>query len=174
MPNGDFSQELDDYTVQSFFNTLEGKTKEYTAKNPVLYNTGMAKGILWGGNLSTLSALCGIDFIPNEDLILFLEDLNEPVYKIDRMLNQLFALKEIKKNVKGIVIGEFKDIDNIQMLDEVIMEFALALNIPVVRGFNITHSKTKDTIPFGVQAELLAQDGILTIKDNYFINVSNS
>ena len=167
MANGDFGEEPLNYTLHSFFNTLQGISKEFYAQNPVFYNTGFAKGILWGGNLSTLAALCGSDFIPNNDIILFVEDLNEPAYKIDRMFTQLFNIKELRKNVKGIAIGNFKDVDNEKMLDEVIMEIALNLNVPVVKGFNFTHDKIKDTIPFGTEAELDSENGILTLKEEY-------
>ena len=54
MINGDFGDELESYTIQSFFNTLQGTNKEFIAENPVFYNMGKANGILWGGNLSSL------------------------------------------------------------------------------------------------------------------------
>ena len=169
MINGDFGDELESYTIQSFFNTLQGTNKEFIAENPVFYNTGKANGILWGGNLSSLAAMAGTDFVPQEDIILFAEDLNEPVYKIDRMFTQLFNIKEIVKNVKGIALGEFQNIDNSEMLDEIIMEFALHLNIPVIRGFKITHEKIKDTVPFGVEAEFDAENGKITVTEDYTI-----
>lgn len=169
MANGDFGFELETYTIHSFFNTLQGLSYKYIAENPLFYNTGITNGILWGGNLSTITSLAGTDFIPNNDIILFLEDLNEPIYKIDRMLTQLFNIKELKKNVKGIAIGEFKDIKDNKMLDEIIMEFALSLNIPAVKGFKFTHEKIKDTIPFGVQAELDSENGTLNILENYVL-----
>ncbi len=167
MANGDFGLELESHTIHSFYNTLQGLAKEFTAENPVFYNTGIAKGILWGGNLSTLSAMCGLDFIPNSDIILFAEDLNEPVYKIDRMFTQLFNIKELVKNVKGIALGDFKDIENADILNEVIMEIALHLNIPVIKGFKITHNKIKDTIPLGVEAEFDAENAKITILEDY-------
>ena len=80
------AEEMNVYlTKAAFFNTLEGKTICYHAYNSSIFKEGEVVGKLWGGNLSTLCALCGTNFIPNEDLILFLEDLNEPVYKIDKM-----------------------------------------------------------------------------------------
>ncbi len=167
MANGDFGDEIDEYTVKSFFNTLQGKTKEYKAYNNVVLNKGKAKGILWGGNLSTLTALSGTNFVPDEDLILFLEDLNEPIYKIDKMLTQLFNVKEIAKNVKGIAFGEFKDIENIQMLEELEKEFVKEYNIPSCSGFRFTHNKTKDTIPVGIQAEFIANTGEIFISDEF-------
>ena len=167
MANGDFGGNIEKYTVKSFFDTLSGKTKKYKAENGECLKKGKAKGILWGGNLSTLAALCGTDFIPKENLILFLEDLNEPVYKIDKMLAQLFKIKEISKNVKGIAFGEFKDIENEEMLKEVQKEIALKYKMPACTGFKFTHNKIKDTIPVGVQAELDTDKGIISILQDY-------
>ncbi len=163
MANGDFGGETEDYTVKSFFDTLEGKKKQYIAENKNVLKKGSAKGILWGGNLSTLAALCGTDFIPDKDIILFLEDLNEPVYKIDKMLTQLFNIEKLVKRVKGIAFGEFKDIEDIKQLEEVQKELVNRLNIPACSGFRITHNKIKDTIPVGVKAELNADKGIIRI-----------
>ena len=167
MPNGDFSKEIDDYTKAAFFNTLEGKTICYHAYNSSIFKEGEAVGKLWGGNLSTLCALCGTNFIPNEDLILFLEDLNEPVYKIDKMLTQLFNIDKLRKNVRGIAIGEFKDIEDKNQLDEVILELANKLNIPICDGFKITHNKIKDTLPIGIKVYFNANAGIIKILEEY-------
>lgn len=169
MANGDFGGEIEDYTAISFFNTLEGKTICFNARNRNIFKNGTAQGVLWGGNLSTLVSLCGIDFIPNENLILFLEDLNEPVYKIDKMLTQLFNIDKIRKNVKGIAMGEFKDITNKEELNEVIQEFADELNIPVCDGFKITHNSIKDTLPLGAYCEFDSENGLIKIKEEYIL-----
>lgn len=68
----DFGQEnLCDYTINKFFQTVQEGKFDYEGK-------------FWGGNLSTLVSLCGQDFIPDFKFTLFLEDLNEPPYKIDK------------------------------------------------------------------------------------------
>lgn len=165
MPNGDFSLNVERYTKAGFFKALEGRTEEIESENGIIYKNGTAKGKLWGGNLSSLVSLCGTDFIPDENLILFLEDLNEPVYKIDKMLTQLFNIEKMRKNVKGIAFGEFKDIENEQWLNEVIFELVSSLNIPSYSGFKITHGKIKDTIPYGAESELT--DGKIIITESY-------
>ncbi len=167
MANGDFGEIVDEYTQNSFFCTLEGKTNCYKAQNSTVFNIGKAQGKLFGGNLASLVSLCGTDFVPNSDLILFLEDLNEPIYKIDKMLTQLFNTEKIRKNVKGIALGDFLNIEDKKTLNEVIQEFALNLNIPMCDGFKITHDKVKDTIPIGAAAELDADNGIITLSDEY-------
>ena len=118
------------------------------------FKEGSANGILWGGNLSTVVSLCGQDFIPDKDFIFFAEDLNEPVYKIDKMFQQLINIPEFSDRCKGIVLGDFLDIDNEVWLDEYFNEIANRLNIPVVSGFKITHAKEKITIPIGKKAKI--------------------
>lgn len=169
MPNGDFSSDIQEYTKNSFFNTLSGNTFEYKSENNICYLKGQAKGRLIGGNLATLTSLCGLNFFPDEDLILFLEDLNEPSYKIDRMLTQLFNIKKFKNNIKGIALGDFLDVDNELFLEEILKEISLKLKIPICRGFKITHDKIKDTVPFGVKATLYSNEGIIKIEENYVI-----
>ena len=114
-----------------------------------LYRSGKANGIIWGGNLAIVVSLCGLDFIPNEDFIFFAEDLNEPVYKIDKMFQQLLNINQFKNNCKAIVLGDFLNVDNPKWLEEYFCELAENLKIPVVGGFKITHNQEKITIPIG-------------------------
>ena len=168
MANGDFGKEINNYTKESFFNCLKDATSEIKADGEIYYE-GRTEGILWGGNLSSLVSLCGIDFIPNEELILFLEDLNEPTYKIDKMLTQLFNIEEIRKNVRGIAIGEFKDCDK-RELKNLLKEFTNKHKIPMCDGFKITHSKIKDTIPVGIKATLNSNNRTIELKEKIFYN----
>ncbi len=131
---------------------LEGKVLEFEGKK--IYKVGEAQGIIWGGNLATVVSLCGIDFIPEEDFIFFAEDLNEPVYKIDRMFQQLINISIFRDNCRGIVLGDFLDVDNQEWLEEYFEELAFRLDIPVVSGFKITHNKEKITIPVGRKCSL--------------------
>lgn len=93
----DFGVETPDYyTMEKFFETVTEDKFDY-------------KGTFWGGNLSTLVSLCGQDFIPDFKFTLFLEDLNEPPYKIDKMITQLFNIEKIKQNTEAVAIGDFWD-----------------------------------------------------------------
>lgn len=169
MANGDFGAEIIDYTKESFFNCLNGSLSKITSEGETLY-TGNTEGLLWGGNLSTLVSLCGTDFVPEQDLILFLEDLNEPVYKIDKMLTQLFNVEAVKKNVKGIAFGEFKDIDDKIQLNEVIKELVNELKVPAANGFKFTHNTVKDTVPVGIKSTFDANNGTIVFKEKMFYN----
>ena len=140
------------FTQQNFFKAINGKPLIYEGTKK--YRDGSAKGILWGGNLATVASLCGQDFIPYRDFIFFAEDLNEPVYKIDRMFQQLLNLPYFVRYCKGIVLGDFLGVDNEDWLDAYFYELSDRLQIPVISGFKITHDKEKITLPVGKTAIL--------------------
>lgn len=151
-----------DFTMDNFFKVIT-KDCEIKLKNEdKIYKNGSAEGILWGGNLATVVSLCGLDFIPDEPFIFFAEDINEQVYKIDKMFTQLFNIKQFRDNIQAIILGEFLDSGNQVWLDELFEEIASTHNIPVVSGFKITHGKDKLTLPIGAGASLI--DGELLIK----------
>ena len=159
MAQSDFSDDNPDaHAVKSFFETLSEKYTAYNPKN--IIREGSASGMIWGGNLSTIVSLCGTDFIPDEKFIFIAEDLNEPVYKIDKMLNQLLNIPNFKENIAAIAFGEFLNIDNNQWLIDLEKEFAHTLNIPASTGFKFTHGKEKQTVPSGIKAVF---DGSLNI-----------
>ncbi len=139
---------LQNFSHTSFVNAIRGEKLEFQGNK--VYNNGTAEGIIWGGNLATVVSLCGLNFIPDEDFIFFTEDLNEPVYKIDRMFTQLFNVDKFKSNCKGIVLGDFINVDNEEWLEKLFCEFKL----PTAAGFKITHAKDKITIPIGKQCKL--------------------
>ena len=159
MAQSDFN-DITEFTAQSFFNVVSGVQEEYFST--VTYNMGNAQGIIWGGNLSTIVSLCGIDFIPDEDFIFFTEDLNEAPYRIDKMLNQLINMKEFRAHCKGILFGEFLDCGDENWLSEIFTETAKILDIPAYGGFKFSHSADKQTVPIGAAGYL--QDGILSYK----------
>lgn len=169
MANGDFADDINEYTKSSFFNTLSGNINQIKAYEYNVYREGDANGILWGGNLSSIVSLCGTDFVPDEDIILFLEDLNEPVYKIDKMLTQLFNVDKIRQKVKGIAFGKFSNIADYGELQRLFAQISSHFKIPVADGFNISHEKTKDTVPFGVLASFNSREGTISFSNNYVI-----
>lgn len=159
MAQSDFN-DITDFTAHSFFNVLSGGEEEYLSM--VTYAQGNAEGIIWGGNLSTIVSLCGIDFIPDKDFIFFTEDLNEAPYRIDKMLNQLINIKEFRKYCKGIAFGDFLDCGDENWLNEIFTETAKILDVPAYGGFKFTHAADKQTVPIGAKGYL--QDGILSYK----------
>lgn len=146
-PDFGFDCEIDEFSFRQFQAAINDE--ELNLEGNKIYRDGEAEGIIWGGNLATLVSLCGTDFIPNEDFIFFAEDLNEPVYKIDKMFTQLFNIKEFKKYCKGVVLGDFLDCGNEKWLEEFFVELSGNYQIPIVGGFKITHNRKKITIPIG-------------------------
>ena len=152
MATSDFGEEPEtqnqsNFTYTNFLKAINGEKLEFDGNK--IYSTGTCEGIIWGGNLATVVSLCGLDFIPDEEFVFFAEDLNEPVYKIDKMFQQLINIDKFRQNCKGIVLGDFLDVDNQEELEMYFKELATRLNIPVIGGFKITHSKDKITIPIG-------------------------
>ena len=154
MASSDFSdlENAGKFSWENFQNAISGN--ELCFEGNKIYRSGRVEGIIWGGNLATVVSLCGLDFIPNEDFIFFAEDLNEPVYKIDKMFQQLINIETFRKNCKGIILGDFLDCGDDIWLEEYFTELAERLEIPVVGGYKITHEKDKITLPIGRSAEI--------------------
>ncbi len=146
------SQDERDFTFEYFIKALEDRELDFEGVK--LYKAGSACGIIWGGNLATTVSLCGQDFIPDKDFIFFAEDLNEPVYKIDRMFCQLLNIKDFRNKCKGIVLGDFLQTDNQVWLEDFFQELGNKLNIPLAGGFKISHNRKKITLPIGKNARL--------------------
>lgn len=129
---------------------------------------GRVTGPLVGGNLTVLAALCGTPFAPHIDgAILFLEDVNEAVYRIDRMLTQL-RLAGLLDRCAGLVFGAFvrategEDGGGGRTLDEVLDECAHTLRIPCIAGAPIGHVADQWTLPVGAVIEFDADTRALS------------
>ena len=149
-----------DYTINEFYKALI--SDNYSIYGTKIIRKGTSKGILWGGNLSTVVSLCGLDFLPDEPFIFFTEDINEPVYKIDKMFRQLLNIDKFKNNLKGLCLGEFSSTDNKEWLIKLFNELADELNIPTVSGFKISHTACKTTVPIGANATLSNNELIIS------------
>lgn len=113
---------------------------------------GNATGILWGGNLSSFVCILDDKFIPNEDIILFIEDLNEPSYKVDKMLYQIYRQEKLKEKIKGIIFGDFYLED--KEIKPIIEDFSNLFNVPIFETKSITHKINNITLPFGKKINL--------------------
>ncbi|MBR5304534.1 MAG: LD-carboxypeptidase [Candidatus Gastranaerophilales bacterium] len=114
---------------------------------------GVASGMLWGGNLSSLvSMFSGEQYLPNEDIILFLEDLAEPSYKIDKMIYEIYRNAPLKEKIKGIIFGDFYLEENEIM--PILKEYSELFNVPTWYTLDITHKENNVTLPFGKFIEL--------------------
>ena len=134
----------------------------------VTLKSGVAEGRLLGGNLSLLQCLIGTRHAPDFDgAILFIEDVGEATYRVDRMLCHLRTAGMLDK-FAGVVVGQFKEMeeggeDGALGFDEVLATYFLPLGIPVAFGFPFGHVSEKWTLPVGVRARLDATAGEVEI-----------
>lgn len=139
-----------------------------TANRIVTISKGVAAGPLIGGNLSLLHCLIGTPWFPRLDgAILFLEDVNEKLYAVDRMLTHLRSIGAFAK-LAGVAIGQFTELtrsgaDGALGLDEVLATYFEPLGVPVAAGFPIGHVDDQWTLPIGVAAELDATHGRVSL-----------
>jgi muramoyltetrapeptide carboxypeptidase len=147
------------YHATSLRNALSGKPVTWRFAKRDVRVPGRARGPLIGGNLSVLVHLLGTRFAPQPDgAILFLEEIGEQAYRIDRMLTQLRSAGFLKK-VRAVVLGHF-DVPKRRQFpadrpwQEVLGESLGALGVPVVSGLSAGHVAGKWTLPLGGAAEL--------------------
>lgn len=126
-----------------------------TAEGLRALKPGAVSGVLYGGCLSILVAMLGTPWVPQtEGKLLFLEDVGEKPYRIDRMLWQIRAAGKFE-GVKGIVFGEMLDCGEVDALDKAILNVLDGLDVPIAIGLRSGHvSRQNVTLTFGVQAEL--------------------
>ena len=134
--------------------------KNKTSDSPITtYSAGSATGELFGGNLSVLCSLIGSDYLPNwEGKMLFLEDVMEEPYSIDRMLTQL-KISGILDQVNGVVLGSFRkciaeEPERSFTLEEVFKQHFDDISIPVFSGLQFGHTRNKMTFPVGVKVKM--------------------
>lgn len=122
------------------------------------------QGTLWGGNLAVLCSLLGTPYFPAiDDGILFVEDLGEPPFRIERLFYQL-QLSGVLARQRALVLGDFHACrpgprDNGYDLDAVFAQLARMAGIPVIHGLPHGHGARQLTLPFGGQARLRVNGG---------------
>ena len=125
---------------------------------------GVAEGPLAGGNLTLLQCLIGTPYFPElAGAILFLEDVGEDLYRVDRMLAHLRLIGALRR-LSGVLIGRFTKLnrsgpDGALGYDEVLADYFRPLGIPVAYGFPVGHIDAQWTLPRGVRVRLDAGAG---------------
>lgn len=174
--------DFNDFTLHSFENILMKphnrykypyKRKKNTIGDPEFdfytISEGQAAGELIGGNLSVLVSMIGTKFEPDfENKLVFIEEIDEKTYRVDRMLTQLVEGTNIKK-ANGIVLGIFYKC-NINdkptlTLRQAVTDILKPLEIPVAYGFPFGHVKLNMTIPVGVNAKFNADKKTLKLTE---------
>ncbi len=130
--------------------------------------SGTATGRILGGNLSLLTAVTGSGYLPDFDgCILFVEDVNEAVYRVDRMMTEL-ALSGVLQQIAGFVFGRCTDCDpgegfGALTMEEMIAEHIEPLGIPAFAGSMIGHIDEQFTIPLGIEVRIDADAGTIEL-----------
>lgn len=131
------------------------------------FRPGRASGRLLGGNLTTLAALMGTPYLPDfAGAILFLEDVDEAEYRVDRMLTQL-TLGGVLGKLAGVVFGQCTSCSGTEAnysgftLSEVLDQHFAPLGVPAFQGALIGHVANQFSMPLGVRAEIDAEAGTI-------------
>ncbi|MEY2718993.1 MAG: putative murein peptide carboxypeptidase [Bacteroidota bacterium] len=172
------SSSFDEFTVKSLRQTVIAENQQapstFTNSRLTTISAGVAQGKLTGGNLALVVSTLGTKYeIDTTDSILFLEEINEEPFRVDRMLTQLWLAGKLQ-TCKGVALGNFRDceakgtsISSVSFTLEQVFEQRLAsLGVPVVYGLPFGHVRSKLTMPIGVQAELDATSKSLRILES--------
>lgn len=148
--------------------SVENQKKENPAFQPFPLRGGKARGLLIGGNLSLLAAMAGTPYLPEAaGKLVFLEDVGEKPYRIDRMLTQLRQAWSLGQ-AAGIALGIFEDCQPGEgelslSLAETLTDRLQELNIPALYGLSFGHIADQCTLPVGIEAELDVENQSLVL-----------
>ncbi len=166
MLNLDFYDVLSPERESWFWSMLAGDAPlTYTFDVPDVFREGEAEGLLFGGCLSLVTALVGTpyDFWVDGG-IWFWEDIDEPVYRLDRMLTHLRLSGRIR-TIRGVIIGKLKGCGSDEELDQLFGEFFGSEGIPVVRNIPFGHHGDNLLMPIGSPARLSTAARTITITE---------
>lgn len=185
-PNGD--SEFSDFSLQQFQQLIfENKAGTLAVSDPSLppefkdswkvIRPGLVHGELIGGNLTLISTLMGTPYEPDfSGKIVFLEDIGESPYRVDRMLTQLLISGKLQK-AHGIALGIFTDCEekaddpdfpDTFSLAEIIQERLGKLNIPAAYGFPFGHIPYNGILPMGIRAVMDTANGQIRLLEQPF------
>lgn len=156
------AQKLDDLTAALFVESMRHELEVLSFESPGS-DAVDARGVLWGGNLSMVAALVGTPYMPDLDGgILFLEDVGEHPYRIERMLTHLWQAGLLARQA-AIVLGRFTEYrlgahDNGFDLPSVVRWLRKTVKVPVVTGLPYGHMKVKATLPIGKKVGIATED----------------
>lgn len=173
MPSTDMIPEFDDFSKKSFLDSVTSAEPLGLMSNPnneevKALGGGCASGVIVGGNLSLVAATMGTKYeIDTKDKLLFLEDIDEEPYRVDRMLSQLRLAGKLDE-CSGIILGDWnnctpKNYNPSLSLTQVLEDIIVPAGKPTIYNFKAGHCSPMITIPLGVKAVLNADECSLTI-----------
>jgi muramoyltetrapeptide carboxypeptidase len=165
-----FLQEGGEESLESLRKILFGEVFNYKIEPHKMNRLGAGEGQIIGGNLALLSHVIGSKSDINYDgKILFLEDVNEYLYNIDRMMIQLKRSGKLQ-NLAGLIIGNFSDCQDNQVpfgktANEIIQEAVAGYDYPVCYGFPVGHEVDNWAMPCGREVSLLVEEYVVSLKE---------
>jgi muramoyltetrapeptide carboxypeptidase len=156
--------------IQSLHDALTGKKGDYTTEGNLLDQSGTSKGILVGGNLSLLVNVIGTHSdINTKNKILFIEEVGEYIYGIDRMMYQLKRSGKLE-HLHGLVIGKFSDMKDTTIpfgksAKETIKDLIKEYDYPVCFDFPVSHERENYALKIGVKYKLTVGKKSVELKE---------
>lgn len=156
--------ETDELTTELFGELMRGELELFSFESEDS-DAVDGHGVLWGGNLALVCSLLGTPYFPNIDGgILFLEDVGEAPYRVERMLTQLWHAGVLKRQM-AVVLGRFTAYktgasDNGFDMDSVVRWLRETVKVPVVTGLPYGHVDVKVSLPVGKEVGLATEDGM--------------
>jgi muramoyltetrapeptide carboxypeptidase len=159
----DFGREtLDEVTPDCFVEAMSGELEAVGFRTEAGFDGLQAKGVLWGGNLTVLTSLLGTRHWPKvKGGLLFVEDVNEHPYRVERMLLQLHQAGVLAQQ-KAVLIGAVSDwrkspMDRGYNLKAMLAQLRSVTATPILTGLPFGHVPTKVTLPFGRKVQLVVE-----------------
>jgi muramoyltetrapeptide carboxypeptidase len=156
---------VDDVTAACFVEAMHGELEAVGFRTEAGFDGLQARGTLWGGNLTVLCSLLGTPHFPKaKDVkggVLFLEDVNEHPYRVERMLLQLLQAGVLGAQ-KAVLLGQFtafkpSPLDRGYTLKSAVQHVRASTGVPLLTGLPFGHVPTLVTLPVGARVELLVQ-----------------
>ncbi len=158
----------DDSGLASLFGVLQGEFPHYKVSPDELNRSGSGRGILLGGNLSVLYSLTGTVYqVPTKGAILFLEEVDEYLYHIDRMMLNL-RMSGMLEQLNGLIVGGMTDMHDNQVpygknACEIIREAVEPYEFPVCFGFPAGHQSPNLALVLGRDVDLVVEAGSVSM-----------
>jgi muramoyltetrapeptide carboxypeptidase len=164
-----------DFTEEHFWKQINNATTLYEIDlvklNTKIWNPGICEGTLLGGCLSMVSHQLGTPYSPDyKGSILFIEDVGEEPYKIDRYLAHL-KQAGIFNNINGLIIGQFLDCTDDGgksfTVDDILHQYFHNVNFPVLYNFPYGHGMKKISMPLGCKTKMDTKKRLLTFENPF-------
>ena len=156
--------------IKTMLAALLGKKAEYDVEVNIFNKVGTAKGKLIGGNLTLFTNGIGTSSdVKTNNCILFLEDLDEQLYHIDRMFVQLKRGGKLAK-LSGLIIGGFTDLKDTERpfgknIYDIVLEQVVEYNYPVCFDFPVSHGENNLALKHGMKHQLVVDDSGVMLKE---------